>query len=143
MENNALKINICQMDPDNYLRGCGYCKDPITNIRKITSYKFKLTLKYIQIDIYEKIFIKGWTRCGDYFYKSSYEKTCCKLYQPRININEFKISNEQKKVMKRFRKYLSGEYEENKLKNKDNTFKKKRKLKIFFKSKFLQKFKII
>ena len=139
MENNVLKINICQMDPDNYMRPCGYCKDPITNIRKRTSSKYGLTLENLPIDIYEQMFFKGWTRCGDYFYKSSYEKTCCKLYQPRININEFKISNEQKKVMKRFRKYLSGEYEENKLKNKDNTFKKKEKIEDIFQIKIFKK----
>ncbi len=139
MENNALKINICQMHSDDYLRGCGYCKDPITNIRKITSSKFGLTLEYIPIDIYEQMFFKGWTRCGDYFYKSCYEKTCCKLYQPRININEFKISNEQKKIMKRFRKYLSGEYEENKLKNKDNNYKKKEQIEDIFQIKIFKK----
>jgi arginyl-tRNA--protein-N-Asp/Glu arginylyltransferase len=75
------------------------------------------------------MFAKGWSRCGDILYRTIYEKTCCKLYQPRLNINNFKLSNEQKKIMKRFRKFLSGEYEPNKLKaqNKD---KKPEKIKI-------------
>ena len=111
-----LRVNICQMIEDNRPSGCGYCKDKITNIRKQTSYKYRLILKSISVDFYEKMFKKGWTRCGDLVYKTSYEKTCCKLYQPRININNFKLTNEQTKIMKRFRKFLSGEYEQNKLK---------------------------
>ena len=114
--NNMLRINICQMIEDNRPSGCGYCKDKITNIRKQTSYKYRLILKSISVDFYEKMFKKGWTRCGDLVYKTIYEKTCCKLYQPRININNFKLNNEQTKIMKRFRKFLSGEYEQNKLK---------------------------
>ena len=114
--NNMLRVNICQMIEDNRPSGCGYCKDKITNIRKQTSFKYRLILKSISVDFYEKMFKKGWTRCGDLVYKTSYEKTCCKLYQPRININNFKLTNEQTKIMKRFRKFLSGEYEKNKLK---------------------------
>ena len=114
--NNMLRVNICQMIDDNRPSGCGYCKDKITNIRKQTSYKYRLILKSISVDFYEKMFKKGWTRCGDLVYKTSYEKTCCKLYQPRVNINNFKLTNEQTKIMKRFRKFLSGAYEQNKLK---------------------------
>ena len=118
MENqDVLRINILQMIEDNKPSGCGYCKDKITNQRKQTSYKYRLILKSLSVNIYEDMFKKGWSRCGDILYKSSYEKTCCKLYQPRVNINNFKITNEQKKVMKRFRKFLSGEYEQNKQKN--------------------------
>ena len=104
------------MIEDNRPSGCGYCKDKITNIRKQTSYKYRLILKSIPVDIYEEMFEKGWTRCGDLLYLTIYEKTCCKLYQPRLNINNFKLNNEQKKIMKRFKKFLSGEYEQNKLK---------------------------
>ena len=114
--NNILRVNLCQMIEDNRPSGCGYCKDKITNIRKQTSYKYRLILKSIPVDIYEEMFEKGWTRCGDIVYLTIYEKTCCKLYQPRLNINNFKLNNEQKKIMKRFKKFISGEYEQNKLK---------------------------
>ena len=128
--NDILRINLCQMIEDNRPSGCGYCKDPITNIRKQTSYKYRVIVKSIPIDIWENMVSKGWTRCGDLIYKSSYLKTCCKLYQPRVNINNFKISNEQKKIMKRFRKYLSGEYEQNKIKTMENKIRKEEKFKI-------------
>ena len=118
-ENSFLKVYLKRMIPDAAPIPCGYCKDPITNIEKKTCYKYYLYLKSIPIDIYEDMVSKGWTRCGEAFYMTSYEKTCCKLYQPRLNINNFKLSNEQKRILKRFRKYLSGEYELNKLKNKE------------------------
>ena len=41
--------------------------------------------------------------------------------------------------MKRFRKYLSGEYEENKLKNKDNNNKKKEQIEDIFQIKIFKK----
>ena len=109
-DNNTLKINLRKMIPDNIASTCAYCKDPLTNIQKKDCYKYYLYLKSIPIDIYEEMAFKGWTKCGDRIYLHSYEKSCCKLYQPRININNFQISNEQKKIMKRFRKYLAGEY---------------------------------
>ena len=120
MNKNVLKVNLPNMKSDNIPLYCGYCKNPITNMDNKTSYKYILKLKSIPIDILEEMISKGWTRCGNEIYISSYEKTCCKLYQPRLNINNFQISNEQKKIMKRFKKYLSGQYEENKIKNKIN-----------------------
>jgi len=119
MNKNVLNVNLRNMISDNIPLYCGYCRNPITNMYNKTSYKYKLKLKSIPIDIFEEMVTKGWTRCGNEVYISSYEKTCCKLYQPRLNINNFKISSEQKKIMKRFRKYLSGQYEENKIKNKN------------------------
>ena len=120
MNKNVLNVNLRNMKSDNIPLYCGYCRDPITNMYNKTGYKYKLILKSIPIDIFEEMVTKGWTRCGNEIYMTSYEKTCCKLYQPRLNINNFKISNEQKKIMKRFKKYLSGQYEENKIKNKMN-----------------------
>ena len=137
---NKLRINLYLMFPDNIPTGCGYCKNMITGVRNKTSYKYRLRLDSIPIDIYEEMFQKGWSRCGDLIYKTIYGKTCCKLYQPRVNINNFKISNEQKKIMKRFRKYLSGEYEENKIKIKESN-KEKIKIEDKYQSKISQKVK--
>ena len=56
--NNMLRINLCQMIEDNRPSGCGYCKDKITNIRKQTSYKYRLILNSIPIDIYIELHMK-------------------------------------------------------------------------------------
>ena len=122
-----LRLNINTIRTDFFAGGCGYCKDKNTNLRKYTSYKNYLNIKKISVNILQDMVIKGWARCGNCIYKTNYEKTCCKLYQPRVNINNFKISKEQKKIMKRFRKYLSGEYENNKLMNKEKEIEKKEK----------------
>ena len=116
MENNKeiLRINIAQMQDLNYF-GCGYCKHQTVKPKSQLKNDFKMTIKSIPVNIYQQLIEKGWKRCGNRFYFANYEKCCCKLYQPRVNINNFKISKEQKKVMKRFRKYLNGEYELNQI----------------------------
>ena len=116
LDEETLKINITNIN-DLFSIGCGYCKHQTVPIKNKFRNDFKMTLNQIPIDIYQHLINKGWTRCGNRFYKRNYEKCCCKLYQPRLNINNFKISKEQKKVMKRFKKYLQGDLELNKMYN--------------------------
>ncbi len=52
-DNNTLKINLKYMKSDSLPGLCGYCKDPVTNIYNDTSYKFRIYLKNIPIDILE------------------------------------------------------------------------------------------
>ena len=130
MESNedVLRINIGKIFDENNPSGCGYCKHQ--TMKKFHNKNiFKIYLDSIPVDIMQNLLSKGWGRSGDVLYKYNYEKTCCKLYQPRVNINNFKISKEQKKIMKRFRKYLSGEFENDqmiklngKMKNIDTNF---------------------
>ena len=108
-----LRINISQLKELN-LFGCGYCKHQSVQIKSRLKNEIMMKIKSIPLDIYQNLIEKGWSKSGTLIYKRNYEKSCCKIYQPRVNINNFKISKEQKKVMKKFRKYLSGEYEQNK-----------------------------
>ena len=108
-----LRINITQLKELN-LFGCGYCKHQSVQIKSRLKNEIMMKIKSIPLDIYQNLIEKGWSKSGTLIYKRNYEKSCCKIYQPRVNINNFKISKEQKKVMKKFRKYLSGEYEQNK-----------------------------
>ena len=110
---DILEINTIDLNLDDKLRRCGYCKN------EKGSCKFGATIEKYPVKIYEKMMKDGWRRCGDYVYIPNIEKTCCKLYTCRLNIEDFKINKEQKKIMKRFRKYLSGEYELNKEKIKE------------------------
>ena len=97
---------------------CGYCKNPDG------SCSFGTSIKTYPVEIYEKMMKDGWRRCGDYVYIPNIEKSCCKLYTCRLNVEDFKINKEQRKIMKRFRRYLSGEYELNKEKIKEKEEKK-------------------
>ena len=116
MENNENKfrINITQIKEFN-LFGCGYCKHQSVDVKSKLRNEIVLFTKSIPIDIYQRFIERGWSKCGNQLYKRNYEKSCCKIYQPRVNINNFKITKNQQKVMKKFRKYLAGEYENNKL----------------------------
>ena len=114
INDEIFRINITKMQ-DNILLGCGYCKHQLVKSKSRIKNVYKITAKSIPLYIYQSLVEKGWTICGNRLYKINYEKCCCKLYQPRVNINNFKISKEQRKIMKRFRKYLSGEYDENKI----------------------------
>ena len=53
---------------------CGYCKgrkpDPGSCSWGITSNKMTL-------DDYQKLMDRGWRRCGTYYYKHDFEKSCC------------------------------------------------------------------
>ena len=112
-----LRINIAKMQDENRPVGCGYCKHQTVKLKHHNRSQFKFMIKSIPVNILQRMLSKGWGRSGNLIYKKDYQNCCCKLYQPRVNINNFTISKEQKKIMKRFRKYLSGEYELNKINN--------------------------
>ena len=116
--NSNLPINVTRLYLDNSGHKCGYCNKPDS------SFSFGTVLDPYPVEIYERMMKDGWRRCGDYVYIPNLDKSCCKLYTHCLNVEEFKINKDQKKVMKRFRKYLSGEYEQNLEKNKINEDKK-------------------
>ena len=49
----------------------------------------------------------GFTRCGTYIYQRSSKNSCCEVWQYRVDINEFQYSDSQKKVIRKFHKYLN------------------------------------
>ena len=114
---DILRINIAKMIDENIPVGCGYCKHQTVPLKSHNKSQFRFVIKSIPVNILQRMLEKGWGRSGNLMYKKNYQNCCCKLYQPRVNIKNFEISKEQKKVMKRFRKYLSGEYELNKINN--------------------------
>jgi len=103
---------LVKFNSDDSGHDCGYCKS------KNSSYSFGMSIESYPVEIYNKMMFDGWRRCGNYVYIPNLDKSCCKLYTCRLNLEKFEINKEQKKVMKRFRKYLSGEYEQNLEKNK-------------------------
>ena len=90
-QDNSLEINIVRFNNDNNGHRCGYCKN------ETGSCSFGLTIKKYPVEIYEKMMKDGWRRCGDYVYLPNIEKSCCKLYTCRLNVEDFKINKDQKK----------------------------------------------
>ena len=112
-KDSKFEINILSLNNDIEGHDCGYCHNPTG------SCSFEMVIKDYPVEIYEKMMKDGWRRCGNYVYIPNIEKSCCKLYTCRLNVEDFKINKEQRKVMRRFRNYLSGEYELNKEKMKE------------------------
>ena len=129
---NKLGINVVRFNSDDKGHKCGYCK------KENSSFSFGTSIEKYPVEIYEKMMKDGWRRCGDYVYIPNQEKSCCKLYTCLLNVEEFKINKDQTKIMKRFRKYLSGEYEENLEKNKNNK-NKEEKIKVEEKDEICEK----
>lgn len=59
-----------------------------------------------RIDDWEALLNLGFTRSGNYFYYRDTHRSCCDIYQYRVDITKFVPSSSQKKVLKRFYKYL-------------------------------------
>jgi len=110
--NKECEINIFYFNSGNIPSSCGYCK--IDNIKHKSSYSFGFSSEELSPGMYEDLMFLGWRRCGEYVYRPNLEKSCCKLYSCRLDINRFKINKNQRRVMKNFRKYLVGEEIKNK-----------------------------
>ncbi|XP_026321324.1 arginyl-tRNA--protein transferase 1 [Hyposmocoma kahamanoa] len=82
---------------------CGYCKSPDTN------FSHGLWAHAMSVGDYQDLIDRGWRRSGKYCYKPTMDVTCCPMYTIRCRAQEFKSSKSQKKVLKRFNKFLSGE----------------------------------
>jgi arginine-tRNA-protein transferase len=121
MEANKIQqaeMNIFHTSINDTAQSCGYCKEE--GLKKKTSYKWGFSSKNMPADLYGNLMFLGWRRCGDYYYKNDLNKSCCKLYSMRLDVDKFKINKNQKKVMKNFRKFLIGQpLKENKIETND------------------------
>jgi hypothetical protein len=97
---------------------CSYCNgvrivdDPETGEKDIkeTDCKYhklgftstKMTSRDLQLCL-----DRNFTRCGSYIYQRNSRTSCCEVWQYRVDIDEFKISKEQKKVIRKFHNYLN------------------------------------
>ena len=61
----------------------------------------------MRVEDFETCLNHGFTRCGTFIYKRSNHNSCCEVWQYRVNIDDFKISDSQKSVIRRFHKYLN------------------------------------
>lgn len=70
-------------------------------------HKLGFSSSKFRYDDYEKLLNEGFTRCGSYFYMRNIQKSCCEAYQYRVDTDAFKPSRSQKKVIKKFHRYLN------------------------------------
>ncbi|VVC92115.1 unnamed protein product, partial [Leptidea sinapis] len=84
---------------------CGYCKKTDTN------FAHGMWAHTMSVEDYQALIDRGWRRSGKYCYKPTLNIICCPMYTIRCRALEFKATKSQKKVLKRFNKYLMGEEE--------------------------------
>ncbi|CAK1555782.1 unnamed protein product [Leptosia nina] len=84
---------------------CGYCKKPDSN------YGHGLWAHTMSVSDYQDLIDRGWRRSGKYCYKPTLNIICCPMYTIRCRALDFKPSKSQKKVLKRFNKFLISESE--------------------------------
>lgn len=79
---------------------CGYCKQSDSSI------SHGMWAHSLRCNDYEDLINRGWRRSGKYCYKPVMHETCCPQYTIRCDISNVKLSKSQKKVIKRFNRYL-------------------------------------
>nr|CAI5853599.1 unnamed protein product [Callosobruchus analis] len=79
---------------------CGYCKSPDGSI-SIGMWADTLT-----VEDYQNLIDRGWRRSGKYCYKPTMDETCCPQYTIKCDVQNFSLSKSQKKVIKKFNKFV-------------------------------------
>lgn len=86
--------------PESKGHRCGYCKSSSSN------FSHGMWAHTLSPENYENLINIGWRRSGCYVYKPMNEKVCCPMYTIRNSSTCVEVSRSQRKVLKRFRKYL-------------------------------------
>ena len=84
---------------------CGYCNSKKENPGSAT---YGIGAPRLSVVDYQKMMDRGFRRCGNYVYKYDLEQSCCQPYTIRLDVTEFQISQSQKKVLKKFYKFLQS-----------------------------------
>ena len=96
------KISLSGLNTRNH---CGYCKS-----HGSSSYGF--TCNLMRSSDYESLMLKGWRRCGSYYYKPDVPNSCCRLNTIRCDAASFSLNKSQRKVQNRFERFVSGKKSE-------------------------------
>jgi hypothetical protein len=59
----------------------------------VTYHKIGFSSTKTRTDDLEHFFNCGFTRCGSYIYMRNSKKSCCEVWQYRVDANEFVMSN--------------------------------------------------
>ena len=70
-------------------------------------HKLGFTSTKLSVHDLEHCLNSGFTRCGTYIYQRSSKNSCCEVWQYRVDVNDFQYSDSQKKVIRKFHKYLN------------------------------------
>nr|CAD2146062.1 unnamed protein product [Meloidogyne enterolobii] len=63
----------------------------------------------LTVRAYQNLVDRGWRRSGKYLYKPIMNKTCCPQYTIRLDVNKFRLSRTQKRVLSAMKNYLMND----------------------------------
>ncbi|KAG2497108.1 hypothetical protein HYH03_004699 [Edaphochlamys debaryana] len=67
-----------------------------------------MPVRTLTVYAYQDLIDQGWRRAGSYLYKPDLEKSCCKAYTIRLNVESFTLDKKQRRLMRRWREFLAG-----------------------------------
>lgn len=79
---------------------CGYCKTAKGHSN------YGMWLHYSSVNDYQNLIDRGWRRSGSYGYKPLLQNACCWMYTIKCVARELKLSKGQKKLIKRFNRFI-------------------------------------
>ena len=80
---------------------CGYCKSQNTSMTQGV-WGYKMTCQD-----YQDLVDRGFQRSGKFVYRPAMKRTCCPQYVIRMDVTKFKTSKSQRRVVKKFNRYLT------------------------------------
>uniref|UniRef100_A0A1I8EID0 Arginyl-tRNA--protein transferase 1 n=3 Tax=Wuchereria bancrofti TaxID=6293 RepID=A0A1I8EID0_WUCBA len=87
---------------------CGYCHKEEANPTNIGMWARSLSVSH-----YNELLDRGIRRSGKYLYKPMIANTCCPQYTIRLDVNSFRLSRAQKKVLRRMNDFLQKDVRPN------------------------------
>ncbi|CAH0564456.1 unnamed protein product [Brassicogethes aeneus] len=100
MSINLKENTIVQWYAEREKHKCGYCKIEHGSV------SYGMWVELMNVEDYQDLIDRGWRRSGKYCYKPTMNETCCPQYTIRCTALNLHLSKSQKKVLKKFNKYL-------------------------------------
>ena len=94
-------------DHGSYASSCGYC-----DRKGRTSKSHGMHAHVCSVEDYQSLLDRGWRRSGCWMYRPHLNDTCCPPFTIRLDACAFAPSKSQRKVEKRWRRYLDGELDD-------------------------------
>ncbi|CAG9537027.1 unnamed protein product [Cercopithifilaria johnstoni] len=80
---------------------CGYCRR-----EEATPTSIGMWTRSLSISHYNELLDRGMRRSGKYLYKPVIANTCCPSYTIRLDVNNFRLSKAQKRILRRMNDFL-------------------------------------
>ena len=94
-------------DHGSYVSSCGYC-----DREGPTSKSHGMHAHVCSVEDYQSLLDRGWRRSGSWMYRPHLNDTCCPPFTIRLDACAFAPTKSQRKVEKRWRRYLDGELDD-------------------------------